>query len=95
MVVSQKISKISHYWVSWLLSPDMCRYKKALIATFFSGQFFFFCNFVRMVVFIQDVVLFSRQPCFKKTMRIDAVAGFRLLLKLIVCHKMGGGPCLA
>lgn len=42
VVVSQKICKISHYWVSWLLSPDMCRYKKALIATFFSGNFFYF-----------------------------------------------------
>ena len=62
---------------------------------FFRGQFLFiFCNFVRMVVFIQDVVLFLRQPCFKKTMRIDSVAGFRLLLKLIVCHEMGAGPSL-
>ena len=68
----------------------MRRYKKAYLQLFQQS-----IVFVRMDVFIQDVVLFSRQPCFRKTMRIDAVAGFRLLLKLIVCHKMGAGPSLA
>ena len=67
-----------------------CAGTKKLICNFFQQSIVF----VRMDVFIQDDVLFSRQPSFKKTMRIDAVAGFRLLLKLIVCHKMGAGPCL-
>ena len=38
----RKYLKISHYWVPWLLSPEMCRYKKVLIATFFSGNSFYF-----------------------------------------------------